>query len=288
VNTEKVILVPLYGTASDTRTLQHAGAVLQRGGGHIDALFAELDPLQQPLLIASPDGTFPYKEWYDAMAELNKARRTKATHAFEQWLAQSGIAKASAAANKPGCTAVLEVTPGPLADIISTRALTSDFIVAALPGLDADLHLTIVEIALFQSGRPTLLVPAGDAPPPPADAPVVVAWKSVVEAGHALSSALPLLRDARETIVVQAGSKTDEASAARVLTYLARHGIKARASTIDGGDNAGHALLEESKRLGAGLLVLGAYSHNRAREIIFGGVTRHVLQHATIPVWFSR
>ncbi len=289
MSTEKTILVPLYGTKTDPRTLQYAGAVARRCGAHIDALFAELDPLQQPLLIASPDGTFPYKEWYDAMAELNKLRRTKAVNAFDQWLAQSGIPRVPAPGDMKSCSTALEVTAGPLAEIISDRALTSDFVIAALPGSETDLHMTITEVTLFQSGRPVLLVPPGDASPPPAEAPVVVAWKNTVEAGRALSSALPLMRDARETVILQAGHDAAKAVPVdRVLAYLSRHGINARGAAVEAGDNAGAALLSEAARLGAGLLVLGAYSHSRAREIIFGGVTRHVLQHATIPVWFAR
>ena len=46
----------------------------------------------------------------------------------------------------------------------------------------------------------------------------------------------------------------------------------------------GDVLLEEAERVSADLLVMGAYSHSRLRELILGGVTRHVLQNADLPV----
>lgn len=46
-------------------------------------------------------------------------------------------------------------------------------------------------------------------------------------------------------------------------------------------------LLEEARRSGADLLVMGAYGHSRLREFTLGGVTRHLLQHMTLPVLMS-
>jgi nucleotide-binding universal stress UspA family protein len=42
--------------------------------------------------------------------------------------------------------------------------------------------------------------------------------------------------------------------------------------------------LATAAEVGAGLLVMGGYSHSRVRELILGGVTAHVLRDAALPV----
>jgi nucleotide-binding universal stress UspA family protein len=284
----KVVLAPLYGSPVDDAVLQFAGQVAAQLGAHVDAFFADTDPLQQPLFITSPEGAFPYKEWYDAMAELNRKRRQRATEAFDRWLSAAGIARADAAVAGGTASASLATVGGPLTDVIGSRALTADLVVAPLPGREADSHLTAVEVALFQSGRPVLLAPAEKQAALLGGGTAVVAWKECIEAAHALSSALPLLQRARETVVLQVNPSPQQAAIERVLAYLKWHGVNARPHSIESGEDAGVALLAEAQRLRAGLLVLGAYSHSRAREVIFGGVTRHVLREATLPVWFAR
>jgi nucleotide-binding universal stress UspA family protein len=56
---------------------------------------------------------------------------------------------------------------------------------------------------------------------------------------------------------------------------------------LTNGTNPGEALLTRTTDTGAGLLVMGAYAHSRMREYIFGGATRHVLEHMTVPVLMS-
>ncbi|MCB1577287.1 MAG: universal stress protein, partial [Xanthomonadales bacterium] len=49
-------------------------------------------------------------------------------------------------------------------------------------------------------------------------------------------------------------------------------------------DEAGVRLLDECAALSADLLIMGMYGRGRFSEWIVGGATRHVLQHATLPV----
>ena len=43
-------------------------------------------------------------------------------------------------------------------------------------------------------------------------------------------------------------------------------------------------ILEEAGTRGADLLVKGAYTHSRLRQMFFGGATSHILAEAEIPV----
>ena len=64
--------------------------------------------------------------------------------------------------------------------------------------------------------------------------------------------------------------------------YLASHGVKAKVVSVAAKGDAGKALLSAASKAGADLLVMGAYGHSRVRELVLGGVTKHVLQTATI------
>jgi len=67
------------------------------------------------------------------------------------------------------------------------------------------------------------------------------------------------------------------------LRYLSRHGVKAELTELARGNSIEETLAAEVARVGAGLLVMGAYSHSRLREFLFGGVTRFMLDEMTAP-----
>ncbi|HEY0525498.1 MAG TPA: universal stress protein, partial [Stellaceae bacterium] len=142
-----------------------------------------------------------------------------------------------------------------------------------------------IEAALFESGRPVLLVPGDAASAARLLEHALVAWKPSPEAAHALGAAMPFLATAG-SVTVFAASDRDVAATLpeELLTYLRRHGIDAAAPVFPAAETVGQALLGEAGRTGATLLVMGAYSHSRLRELILGGVTEHVLNNARIPV----
>jgi nucleotide-binding universal stress UspA family protein len=151
--------------------------------------------------------------------------------------------------------------------------------------------LSLSEDMIFASGRPTLLVPNGwQAEYPPAN--IALAWNSSAEASRAVAGALPLLAAAtRVDIIIAPGAglpvheKFDSGKA--LVGHLARHGISANLSLLEGRD-AGAAILGFVDSFGSDLLVMGAYGHSKLNETIFGGATRYVLQHAKLPVLLSR
>jgi len=139
-----------------------------------------------------------------------------------------------------------------------------------------------LEAALFRSGRPVLVAPKR-VPADLAEHPLI-AWKAAPEAARAVSAALPLLRPAGRVEIFAADESSGRpADAAKLVDFLAAHGIAAHPLGFDGGA-VGAALLKQAERHRATLLVLGGYGHGRLRELVFGGVTQHVLDHATIPI----
>jgi nucleotide-binding universal stress UspA family protein len=146
--------------------------------------------------------------------------------------------------------------------------------------------------AIMTSGRPVLAVPfAGEFPT--VGERVLVAWNASREAARALNDALPLLMNAKQVTVLaiypQHGmGVSGDAEAADIALHLARHGVKTEAAHTVAKDIAdGEALLSYAADIGADLIVAGAYGHSRARELVFGGVTRTLIAEMTAPVLFS-
>lgn len=151
-------------------------------------------------------------------------------------------------------------------------------------GLFADL--------LMDTGRPVLVVPVGFAWPQRLER-AIVAWRPGPEASRALHDALPLLKLAGEVELVMVEPKVGDTGHARlpgadIAEHLARHGLRVNVTSIPReGQATGEAILRFARETGAQLIVAGGFGHSRARQMIFGGVTRSLFQHATVPVLFS-
>ena len=70
-----------------------------------------------------------------------------------------------------------------------------------------------------------------------------------------------------------------------VVEYLSWHDVKAESRVMDTAHRSvGEALSAEAAASGADLLVIGSYSRRRLREMVMGGVTRHLLERANLPL----
>jgi nucleotide-binding universal stress UspA family protein len=145
-----------------------------------------------------------------------------------------------------------------------------------------------VDDVLVHAGGPVMVLPRARARLP--SPRVMVAWNASRQAARAVKDALPLLKAAQETVVVEIteAEPEDRAGLDAILAMLVRHGVTVRGEQRAAGSAATSArLLEAASELGADLLVMGAYSHSRLREAVFGGTTREVLDTARLPVLFS-
>jgi nucleotide-binding universal stress UspA family protein len=119
---------------------------------------------------------------------------------------------------------------------------------------------------------------------------VLLAWNASPQAARAVASALALLQKATRVIILAVGNGPEpEPTADDLARALAWHGIGAQARHVEqGGRRVRDILLTEAAAARADLLVIGAYSHSRLRQVAFGGVTEHMLDHAEIPVLMAR
>jgi nucleotide-binding universal stress UspA family protein len=115
---------------------------------------------------------------------------------------------------------------------------------------------------------------------------VLLAWNASPQASRAVASALPFLRQAGRVTIMSVGNGPEPAPTADQLARsLAWHGIAAEVRRVE--QRSGRVrdiLLAEASAIAADLLVIGAYSHSRMRQVVFGGVTEHMLEHAEISV----
>jgi len=109
-----------------------------------------------------------------------------------------------------------------------------------------------------------------------------LAWNGSRQAANAMRRAMPFLRKARRVSVIQRqeGLKAVDALAsdpAMALSWLKARGVAAEQVEATG-SSAPASVLDAALDAGCGLLVAGAYGQSRARELVFGGATRHFVK----------
>ena len=149
----------------------------------------------------------------------------------------------------------------------------------------------IVEAALFDSGRPAIVVPYIQKAPLKLDR-VMVCWDGSRSAARAIADAMPFLERAElvEVVIIVANErdKQYEIEGVDMDQHLARHGLNVDVKRIDYGDlDVADALLSHAADYDADFIVMGGYGHSRLREFVLGGVTRSILRTMTAPVLMS-
>jgi len=141
----------------------------------------------------------------------------------------------------------------------------------------------------LMAGRPVLVVPHSYERRP-IGRRIAIAWNASREAARAVSDALPLLKRASYVHVgVFRPSHTPgahgEEPGADIAAYLVRHGVKVEVVRQDWSDvDVGNQLLSRAFDWQSDLIVMGAWGHSRASELLLGGVTRSLLRSMTVPV----
>jgi nucleotide-binding universal stress UspA family protein len=174
--------------------------------------------------------------------------------------------------------------PGRLVEYARLRDLT---IVSVPESYDQWYAETII----FESGKPTLVLPEAPRAKSFDLKTVMVAWDFSRAAARAIADAIPILERAREVRIVTVTNEKviDSKHAAEELAKnLSRHGIDVVLDKVNAAGRAiGEVLEMQAASCGAEILVMGAFGHSRFREFILGGATKSLLSKPPIPVLFS-
>lgn len=148
-------------------------------------------------------------------------------------------------------------------------------------------RLSLLETVVFESGRPILITPPD--PPTSIGDNVVIAWNCSTETARTTAMAMAVLQQARRVTVLTVEEGTVPGpSGAELARMLRIDGIEAEPVTISAkSKTAGEAILDFAEGLNADLVIKGAYTQSRLRQMIFGGATSHILGAARVPVFMA-
>lgn len=285
-----IILVPVNGSQSDTASLNTALGLAKKLKGHIRAIFTRPNP--EAVVRSLQEGYYypgVYKTLVDTIRQQWDDSSGKSRVHFDQWRATNKLP----ALYEPNPDAVVSAEwcelVGDAGDILQDMGQLADVIVMSRPTDRSDVvSYERFEAALLQTGRPIVLAPPRTRNDPRLDR-VLIAWNRKPQAARAVSTALPLLQQAAEVAVfTKSEGRLTSDSASVLVDYLKWHGVRSSILTDQKTtDSATEAIMAAARKFHANLLVMGAYTHNRLRETIFGGVTLHMSAEATIPVWLT-
>lgn len=284
----KTILVPLDGSEGAEAVLRTAFGVSRNLAAHLDVLHVRADSKNAvPLLGEGMSGAM-IEEMIDLADKEAESRAAKARRMYDTVLAEFGFPETQASgAEVPSATWVDQT--GREDEVTAQMGRLADLIVVARPTPETDVASRMtLNAAIRETGRPVLVVPPGYAKP--LGRKIAIAWNGSAEAARAVRLAMTFVESAEEVLILTAeGGATRAMAAAELEAYLAWHGIKSEARTFEIADRpGGEDLLLECTSLGVDMLMMGAYTQSRVRQMIMGGVTRHVLSVAELPVVMAR
>lgn len=286
----KSILVPFLDEASARAAFEAAALLARESKGHISCVHIRQRPVPSTTVV------YPLGGVYTQFTETFVETETKLANDLQQLFtslcndAKVGIGALTEHKDEKGATASWRDEEGDLFSFMSQEAMTCDVSVLAAIGDDVlPAVKMLAEELLFQTGRPVLLCPASGLKTAPKK--IVVAWNGRQESARAVAAALNFLRDADAVKVLTVRKAESPAvNTEEITAYLRLHDVEATQNDIElaEGKSEIDRLDEEIREFNADMLVMGAYSHNRWREAVLGGFTRHVLKKSPIPVFMSQ
>ncbi len=279
----KKILVPLDGSSVANGVLDTALVVAKRFGAHIDALHV----MQQPE-DAAPYmfDRIPASLKKSVAGEIEKDQREQAAAVragFEEFCTKNDLT----ITDKPGKDSIsaswLEAF-GRTSEVLIEHARLADVVAIARPKVSKGAIRRSpvgenLEAVMLRAGRPVLVVP------PKWKAKRVehaaIGWNGSLEASRALAMTMPWLEQMSQVSIIVSKKRQDSGKA--LQDYLAVHGIEGKLLLLDKkGDSVGASILKICKENKVEFLIVGGFSHARARQLLFGGVTQHLLHYSDI------
>ncbi len=279
--TNKTILAVLNDPDTAAGVLETAIMLCNQNNGHLIGLYAEAPeqvfiyaPMEVPSASTIAAVQEAARERADKIETMFRARVEREGISFE-WrkflipggFSSNGVIDSARSADIVVCGQLDDDTPGPL---------RSD-----------------IELLIFECGRPVLMVPYIVKAAKPIER-ALVAWNGSREAARAAFDALPLLSGAKEIEILSvdardSGSQTADLAGSELAATLTRHGIKVNVNNIvSGGTPVGSVIENRVSDIGADLLIMGAYTHSRLRERLFGGATNTLLSSMSTLTLMSR
>jgi nucleotide-binding universal stress UspA family protein len=217
-------------------------------------------------------------------------RRDQARRLFRDFMGAQGVPIGPASPDNSGPSASWREEDGRQNAVVGMSGRVYDLILVEQPEKLASIAEATLEDALFESGRPVMMVPKVSLPT--LGDIVAIAWNGSTETATTVAVNMPFLKLAKEVIIVGVGPQhmpEPGPTGDELARTLERHGLKVSLRTAFGRQKPqGESFLQEAMAAGADLMLKGAYTQSRIRQMIFGGATRHIIMESKIPVVMSR
>ncbi len=289
--TIRKLLLPLTGAASGDAALATALQIARTWDAHLLVLHVRVDSRDVAPLAGEGLSGAMIEDMMTATEAEGQARAHAARTMFEAAMARAGIAVGDPSPNPDGVrapSASFAAIAGREEDLVAQQARLADLTVVPHAESEDTSSSEALNAVLFDSGRPVLVAPP--TAPAPFGRRIALAWNGTAESAASVAAALPWLARADGVRILSAEDYQRRGpGAADLAAYLALHDIEAEIATFKPVDkDVGAGLLAAAGAFGADMLAMGAYSHSRLRQLLLGGVTRTVLEHATLPVLMNR
>jgi nucleotide-binding universal stress UspA family protein len=217
-------------------------------------------------------------------------RRDQARRLFSDFMNVHGVPIGPPNPGYNGPSASWREEDGRQNAVVGMTGRVYDLILVEQPEKLASIAEATLEDALFESGRPVLMVPKVTGTP--LGEVVAIAWNGSTETAVTVAMGMPFLKQAREVVIVAVGPQhmpEPGPTGEELARSLEAHGLNVSLRTAVGRQKAqGESFLKEAMAAGADLLLKGAYTQSRIRQMIFGGGTRHIIMESKIPVLMAR
>ena len=281
----KVIMLPLT-RESNTALLSEAGAALAaKFSAHVTGLFIRRDPKTAIPLLGEGLTADMIQQMCDVTDQEGQRYASETEVIFVNAMAKADIQVTEEPNSEQ--SAHWRTLVGEVADHVGRSARTADFSICERPGDRHSAQAEIFNDLVFRSGRSVLMVPDNGVTPTLDH--MLIAWNGRAECARAVGGALPLLRKAKTISVLQVGNLGEDRPTLKDIgDYLKAHGVDAKqihepASKV----SVGETVYGKAQELEVDSIVIGAFSTARWRELILGGVTRHLIENSDIPIYMS-
>jgi nucleotide-binding universal stress UspA family protein len=282
----KTLLVEMLGTERDAALLSTAAVLARSFGAHLDCLRVSPDPMTMISYLDYADmAAYSVAHALAGFQQSNRERRDAARAAFDSFCASEALPIIDRPGTTVGPSATWhELTGNPCDELVKASRVHDLTLLAGGARLRNDLSPGEFSHVVLSAGKPLLIVPASGMTELPRR--VGIAWKSTPEAARAVTAAMPFLNRAERILVASAREHDRHVSAPEALVrQLGWHGLSAESHVIaDDGRSAAERIIDAAANARIDLLVMGAYSHGRLRELVLGGFTAHILKGSDLPV----
>ena len=276
----KTILLPFNNTQPTVAALD-AACLLVGNNGYIEGAFC-----RQVLPIIAGEGITLPGDYLAEFEEEGRQQAEAARETFRSLLAERSIQEAGVTGSglRAGWTEMVGSGPEGIGEYARLFDLSVISRVAGDPAVD---WKTTAEAVLFDSGRPVLIV--SNEIPAQIGSRIVVAWNASTETCRTLTAGAALLQASQDVLVLTVkGATVAGPEGDRLAQHLKASGINVEARIVERGSHGiGEVILEEAKQFQADLIIKGAYTQSRLRQLIFGGATSELINQASQPVLMS-